>query len=136
VPADTRYTYRDGRVSLPAGAAERGGIQPVVTATANGADRTEVGVGEEVVLAADAEVPSGAGTIVAVEWDFDGSGTYLCRDEDVDGTAATVSVSTTHAYDHPGTYFATARVFSHRDGDRNAAARRIPNLAQVRVVVR
>jgi hypothetical protein len=135
VPADTRYTYRDGRVSLPAGAAERGGIQPVVSATANGSDRAEVRVGEEVVLSADAEVPSGAGTIVAVEWDFDGSGAFPYRHDDVDGTATAVSVSTTHTYDHAGTYFATARVFSHRDGDLDATARRIPNLAQVRVVV-
>ena len=35
VPAGTSYTFRDGKVTLPATAAERGGIQPVVRATAN-----------------------------------------------------------------------------------------------------
>jgi hypothetical protein len=135
-PAGTRYTYRDGRVTLPAGAAERGGIQPTVTATANGAVRAEVGVGVEVALQARAEVPPGAGTIIAVEWDFDGSGAFPFRDGGIDGTATAVTVSTTHAYDRPGTYFATARVSSHRDGDVRAESRRIPNLAQVRIVVR
>ena len=32
-------------------------------------------------------------------------------------------------------YFVTGRVHSHRDGDVNAKSCRIPNLAQVRVVV-
>ena len=36
----------DGKVTLRPGAAERGGIQPVVSVTANGAQRAEVGVGD------------------------------------------------------------------------------------------
>jgi len=54
----------------------------------------------------------------------------------VDGTAAELTVSTTHTYDRPGIYYATALVESHRHGDIHAAARRIPNLAQARIVVR
>src|SRR5437660_1219444 len=53
-----------------------GGIQPVATATANGAARAEVGAGAEGVFAVEAEVPVGAGSIVEIAWDFDGSGTW------------------------------------------------------------
>jgi hypothetical protein len=134
-PAVTTFTYQDGKVTLPSSAAERGGIQPVLSTTANGAVRTEVRVGEPVTLQVQAELPPNAGTIVSVEWDFDGSGAFPQKDANVDGTSSHVTVSTTHSYDRPGTYFATAKVCSHREGDVNATSRRIPNLAQARIVV-
>jgi hypothetical protein len=133
-PADTAFQYLDGKITLPSTAAERGGIQPVVSVTANGASRIEVAVGEEFTVQVDAEVPNGAGAIIGVKWDFDGSGSYPFA-HDVDGTNAKVALSTTHAFDRPGTYFVTALVESHRDGDVKAVARRIPNLASARVVV-
>ena len=122
-------------MTLPSSAAERGGIQPVVAVTANGVRRAEVRVGEEVTLGVRAAVAQGAGAIVGVQWDFDGSGSFPFRHSEVDGSAAEVKLSTTHVYDAPGTYFATALVHSHRDGDAGASFRRIPNLAQVRIVV-
>jgi Tannase and feruloyl esterase len=134
-PAATAYSYDDGKVSLPPTAAERGGIQPVVSVSANGGSRAEIVAGETVTLEVRAEVPPKAGTIVGVEWDFDGSGTYPFRHDGVDGTAATISLSKDHQYGRPGVYFATARVYSHRDGDVEATSRRIPNVAQARVVV-
>ena len=70
-----------------------------------------------------------------MEWDLDGSGTFAFHEPGVDGTASAVKVSTTHVYDRPGTYFATALAESHRDGNRHATARRIPNVASARVVV-
>jgi hypothetical protein len=133
-PAGTAFEYADGKVTLPSTAAERGGIQPVVHVSANGGSRAEVKAGEPVTLQVDAEVPAGAGTVIGVSWDFDGSGTYPFA-HDVDGTAAQVDLSTTHTYDRPGTYFATALVESHRDGDVRATARRLPNLASARIVV-
>jgi hypothetical protein len=135
-PAPTAFTYAEGQVTLPATAAERGGIQPVVTVTAGGAARIDVAVGEQFTVEATAEVPPGAGTIVSLEWDLDGSGTYPMRAEGIDGSATRVTERLTHAYDRPGTYFVTARVCSHRLGDVGATSRRIPNLAQMRVVVR
>ena len=118
-PSETNFEYSDGKVTLPATAAERGGIQPVVNVDANGSSRAEVRVGEEVTLRVRAEVPADAGSIVGVKWDFDGSGTYPLA-QDVDGTAATVDLTTTHAWERPGTYFATALVESHRQGDVRA----------------
>jgi hypothetical protein len=133
-PPNTNFEYHDGRITLPETAAERGGIQPVVNVTANGGDRADVKTGKPVTLEVVAEVPPNAGTIIAVEWDFDGSATFPFSQE-VDGKDTSVKLSTTHAYDEPGTYFATARVISHREGDVAATSRRIPNLAAARVVV-
>jgi hypothetical protein len=133
-PAGTVYDYTDGKVTLPATAAERGGIQPVVAVAANGVKRAEVVPGESVTLSVITEVPPGAGTITAVEWDFDGEGTFEF-DHDVDGTATRLELSTTRTYDEPGTYFATARVTSHREGDVEASARAVTNVASARIVV-
>ncbi|HEY2332283.1 MAG TPA: PKD domain-containing protein [Acidimicrobiales bacterium] len=133
-PASTAYTYADGQVTLPATAAERGGVQPVVRVTANGGERADVAVGSTVTVEVQADVPAGAGTIVGVEWDFDGWGSFPFA-HDVDGTAASVTLSTTHTYDQPGTYFVTARVRSRRDGDVTAEFRRVENLASARIVV-
>jgi len=82
----------------------------------------------------EAEVLEGMGTVIAVKWDFDGSGTFPFAHA-VDGTSAKVDLSTTQTFDRPGTYFATAKVESHRDGDLQATVRRVPNLASARVVV-
>jgi hypothetical protein len=133
-PASTTYEYVDGQVVLPASAAERGGVQPVISVTADGGDRAEVGVGTPVNLEMVAEAPPEGGTIVSVDWDFDGSGTFPFRHE-ISGGDTAVKLSTTHSYDRPGTYFATARVRSHRDGDMSATTRLLENLASARVVV-
>jgi hypothetical protein len=133
-PVDTAFEYRDGAIILPDTAAERRGIQPVVSVTADGAARAEVKVGQEVGLSVHAEAPPGAGTIISVQWDFDGSGSYP-ESAKVDGTQTAVTLSTTHKYDVPCTYFVTALVESHRDGDVSATSRRISNLASARIVV-
>jgi hypothetical protein len=133
-PVGTNVELQGGRVILPPTATERGGIQPVVSVTANGGSKAEVAVGEQVSLEVRAEVPPGAGTVVALRWDFDGSGTYPLE-ETLDGTSAAVTLNTTCTYERPGTYFATALVESHRDGPSGFPSRRIPNVASARVVV-
>ncbi len=134
-PAATTFTYHDGRITLPPTARERGGIQPVIIATVSGESRADVGVGESVTVTASAEVPEGAGTIIALEWDLDGSGQFERRDESIDGRATSCVAATDVSYDEPGTYYVTARVVSHRDGEVTATSRRVENLASVRVVV-
>jgi hypothetical protein len=133
-PPSTTYEYSHGQVSLPDTAAARGGIQPVVALTANGGVRADVKVGDAVDLEAVAEVPPGSGTIVAVEWDFDGQGGFPVH-EDVDGTDVAGKWARSHTYDAPGTYFVSARVCSNREGDVKGEFRRLPNLASVRIVV-
>jgi hypothetical protein len=134
-PVGTQYTYQGGRVILPATASERGGIQPVASATANGASRADVTVGLPVTLQVHAAVPPLAGALIAVEWDFDGSGTFPFRHEGIDGTATELTLSTTHSYSRAGTFFATARITAHRQGDVTASFGRIETIAQARVVV-
>jgi hypothetical protein len=93
-----------------------------------------VSTGTPVVLQVRAEVPPGAGTIIAVNWDLDGTGTYPVI-QDVDGAATEITLELQWSYDQPGTYFPTALVESHRDGEVSATSRRIPNLDSARVVV-
>ncbi|MGA2933316.1 MAG: PKD domain-containing protein, partial [Acidimicrobiales bacterium] len=133
-PPNTAFEFVDGQVRLPVTAPERGGVQPVVSVTANGGLRAEVKAGETVQLEVTADVPPNGGTIVSVAWDFDGWGSFPFR-HDVDGSNTSVRLSTTHTYDAPGTYFVTALVHSNREGKVDAEFRRLPNLASARIVV-
>ena len=130
-PPSSSSTARSSCPTPPRNAAAS---KPVVSVTANGEVRAEVRAGEPVTFQAHAELPDGAGSLIAAQWDFDGSGTYP-EQVQLDGISTSVDLETTHAFDRPGTYFVTALVESHRDGDVNATSRRIPNLASARVVV-
>ncbi len=133
-PAATTFTYRYGKVSLPAAAAERGGIQAVVAVSANGAPLAKVAVGEQVSISVHAELPPGVGSIISLEWDLDGSGAFATHDDPAPPvTVLTRSID--HVFTVPGTYFVTARVHSHREGDPAATSRRIPNVGQARIIV-
>jgi hypothetical protein len=125
---------RDNQLVPPATAAERGGVQPVVTAKANGGARADVKVGEAVTFTGQAEQPPGAGFIVSAEWDFGGRGACGRAHGQIDGSSPSIDVAAIHAYEKPGTYFASFRVGAHREG---AEGRGLPvlNLARVRVVV-
>ena len=81
------------------------------------------------------DTPPGGGTIVAVEWDFDGTGAFPVREAGIDGTRTEVRVEQKTAFDAPGVYFPCVRVTAHRDGDVSSPQRRLVNLARVRVVV-
>jgi hypothetical protein len=133
-PPSTRYEVVDGQVMVPSDAAQRGGIQPVVSLTANGGERADVAVGDVVTFHANARVPQGAGVIVTVEWDFDGTGSFSVAEsiEVAEGVVAQHQFS----FAEPGVYFPTVRVAAHRNGDRTSPYARVQNLARVRVVVR
>ena len=134
-PASTTYTITDGKVLVPPTAAERRGIQPVVTLQANGSDRAEVRVGEPVQLAGTITVPPGTGAIVGVEWDFAGTGAFTPAASPARGKRA-MTIRTSHAYTAPGTYFVALRGTSQRSGNAKTPYARIQNLGRVRVVVR
>jgi len=72
--------------------------------------------------------------VVAAEWDFEGAGDYPVA-ERLDTPQALVSLSATHSYPKPGTYFAVLRAASQRQGDVKTPYARIQNIARVRVVV-
>ena len=134
-PADTAYTMNRSLVEVPADAAARRGIQPVITLSANGGLRADVARGESVTFLATIDVPAGAGAVVAAEWDFEGAGGYADA-ASVDQPQRRVQVSATHAYVRPGTYYPVLRATSHRQGDPQSLYGRVQDIARVRVVVR
>jgi hypothetical protein len=134
-PGSTTYEVVDGQVHVPPRASDRKGVQATVDLSANGAARAEVAAGEPVTFSAFVEVPRGAGTIVAAEWDFDGSGEYAVQDSNLDGSASRYTVTATHRFDEPGTYFPALRVSTQREGDTASRYARVQNLGRVRVIV-
>ena len=96
-------------------------------------ERAVVTAGGELTFRATAEVPPGTGAIVAVEWDFDGSGRFG-EASHVD-PAERVSVERRHSFADPGTSFPAVRVVAQREGSIGSPYARLQNLARVRVVV-
>lgn len=131
--ASTSYEIVDGQIIVPDSAVDRRGVQPVVTLSANGSARAEVGMGEQVSFEASVEVPPGAGEVVSYEWDLDGDGIFEVR---TNGPYTAVSSQLqTASYDTPGTRFVTVRIASHRTGTAETVFAQPKNLARVRVVV-
>ncbi len=133
--ATTNYRYDDGQIIVPATAAERKGIQPVVTLKANGAVRADIVAGQTVSFTGTIEVPPGTGTVIAAQWDFEGAGTFA-ESSPIKPGAKSATVTITHRFDKPGTYFPALRGISQRDGDTKTPFARIQNLGRVRVVVK
>jgi len=132
-PHQTAYDIVDTQVVLPNSAAERKGIQPVVTLQANGGIRTDVRVGDVVRFHAVIEAPPGAGQIVSVDWDFEGAGEY--PDNAPLSPAERAEIHASHRYQKRGTYFAALRVALQREGNAATPYARVLNMAQVRVAV-
>jgi hypothetical protein len=132
-PPSTDYRVDEGQVIVPAAAAARKGVQPVVTLTADGGPRAEVEAGKAVAFEAVVEVPPGAGIVAKVEWDFEGDGRFPVASE-LGEPSSRLVVRQTHAFADPGTYFPAVRAFSRREGDPGPYAQP-QNLARVRVVV-
>jgi len=139
-PPSTNYKVVAGQIVVPATAAERKGVQPVVHVTANGRARADVSAGQSVTFSAVIEVPPGAGKIVAAEWDFEGEKTFpVVQEIDASNTSAKgtkANLTIKHVFSKTGTYFPALRAASQRDGDRHTPYGRIRNLGRVRVVVK
>lgn len=133
-PASTCYEVLDTQVVVPATAQERSGVQATVSVYANGDDRAEVAVGESVHFSGEAEVPENAGTLVAVEWDFEGSGEFQASEQPAPQTRQ-LNLVADYSYQVPGTYFPVVRVTSQREGNSETSYGRIQNIGRVRVVV-
>jgi hypothetical protein len=74
--------------------------------------------------------------VVAADWDFEGTGEYATPGQLKDHKSAKVSVTSSHAYEHPGVYFAAIRASSLRSGDAETPYARAQNLGRVRVIVK
>jgi len=135
-PVSTPYKVVDGQVQVPPTAAERKGVQPVVTVTANGGVRADVKVGKKVKFSAVIEAPPDVGSIVGLEWDFEGEGDYPVVQKLKDTKSNRVKVKTTYAFSEGGTYFPAIRATLHRKGDSQTPYARVQNIGRVRVVVK
>jgi Tannase and feruloyl esterase/Alpha/beta hydrolase domain len=133
--SDSTYTLTpDKDIVLERDPNLRGGVQPVVELTVDGHDRIEVPAGCEVHFAGKGVVPTGAGTIVEAEMDFEGNDSWPFQAKGADGSAAALDVTAAHTFSTPGTYFPVLRIGSHADGAARTGEA-IRNLARVRVVV-
>ncbi|RCW43500.1 PKD domain-containing protein [Paenibacillus prosopidis] len=136
-PASTSYEVVDGQVIVPSKAADRKGIQPVITLNANGSERTEVSVGETVFFKAEIEVPPNTGKIVSAQWDFEGQATFSMEATisyvNEEGSQAVVEAS--YSFPQPGTYFPVLRAASNREGNSSDPYTQVMTLCRVRVVV-
>ena len=134
-PPSTAYTLdpQDQALLLRGTAGDRLGLQPVAVATADGAARADVRVGDAVMFAVDCAAPPDAGAIVEIAWDFDGSGAWPEVHRPL--PAASIRHEVSHTFTEPGTYFVAARVVSHLAGDPDDPFARVTNLARCRVVV-
>ena len=132
-PPSTKYTIRNGQVTPPENAAERGGISPVMKLTANGVSRATVRAGQAVNLAGKLEMPPRTGQIVKYTWtitDMADAATVVEKPQ------ALVNVSRSVTFDKPGTYVVRLTVNGQRDGQLNPANMTLmQNWQEVRVVV-
>ncbi len=134
-PASTNYRIEDGQVIIPATAAERRGIQPVVTLTANGGERADIRAGQSATLIGTIAAPPGGGAVVSAAWDFDGTGKFPTSSVVAPGARSAV-VKLARRFDQPGTWFVTLRGTAQRGGDARTPYAQLQNLGRVRVVVK
>jgi hypothetical protein len=106
-----------------------------VTISANGSARAVTRPGRPVHFTATIEAPPGTGKIVSAEWDFDGAGTFPLKAQLSGTPKARLTLTASHSFTRPGTYFPTLRVASERNGDAASPYAHIQNLGRVRVVV-
>ncbi|KAM0329472.1 hypothetical protein ACHAQA_004781 [Verticillium albo-atrum] len=109
-PGTTGYTVVDSQVILANNATARRGVQPVVRL-----------------------VRDGTGEVVSVAWDSRGTGDFVEKGFEANGSS--FKVEGTFRYCKPGTYFPNVRVVSQREGDAKAPFGRIQTLGRARVIV-
>ncbi|EXA29790.1 hypothetical protein FOVG_18774 [Fusarium oxysporum f. sp. pisi HDV247] len=128
----TNYTISNSQVRLPATATERKGIQPVVNLTINGGKRAEVKTGSIVTFKVHVEVPPGAGKVVSLEWDFEGTGHFVKKI--FREVARSVEITGCYTYSQARTFFPTVRAASYREEVDSPYSLAL-NLGRVQVVV-
>jgi hypothetical protein len=132
-PPSTSYTIRNGQVIPPDNAAERHGLQPVMSLTANDSARATVGVNQPVDLVARLEMPPKTGEIVQYNWTIAGTADPMAV---LTKPQPLVNVNRSITFDKPGTYVIRLTVNGQRDGLLHPANQTLmQNFREVRVVV-
>ena len=130
----TEYRIEDGQVFVPEEAEERGGMQPVVIASANGEKCVRVKTGEEVRFAADITAPLAEDHISRVAWDFEGANNFGSPEIIRDG-GQQYTAEASHRFMNPGTYFPVVKAAACRAGHVDDIFVQCKNLDRVRVIV-
>ena len=153
----TAYTLgEDGQIHTEPDVSKRYGIQGIPTLMANGEKCAHVKAGECVRFTVDVEVPENAGDVTEILF-AQQEKQLAAKDTDVNGVArlmlgedmwdnaltfekgAKGKVHTAHAetvgcYDKPGTYFATVRIATQRQGSGDPFTQ-VLNLDRARIIV-
>lgn len=133
-PPSTRYAITDSQISVPDQAAARGGIQPVVRLSIDGAKSVQVAAGANVTFKGTIALPRASERVVATEWYF-GDDPVAFSDMKFSPTARGAVASASHAYTKSGTYFVTLRAKARTQGTP-ADLPALENIDRVRVIVR
>lgn len=132
----TRYTIDTmNQVVLPASAATRGGHQPLISLTANGRDRAEVGVNQPVTLAGRIEMPPGPGKIIRYDWYLGTPDMKFEPPVELPLPRTRLTVKRTVSFPTPGVYMITLRTIGQRGGEADSTTP-LYNIDRVRVVVK
>lgn len=132
-PPSTQYEIRNAQVIVGSDADTRGGIQPTVALSINGAEHADVETGQAVKLDFTANAPDGLGKIVKASFDYLGTGTF--EEVPLAEIANEVSTSTTHTYTTAGIVYAGVKIAADREGEVGDTFAQVPNLDRVRVDV-
>lgn len=131
------YRLIDNQVILDEDPKTRCGVQPMVKLLAEGGECAKVKAGEQVRFCADVTMPEASGEFELAEFSFEGEQDYPYTGEETktwsEAGIRRASVTATHVFDKPGTYFPTVRVVSNRQ--KGDAYTRLRNLCRARVVV-
>jgi hypothetical protein len=130
----TNYTIHNAQVQLSATALERKDLQPVIDFPVNGSKRVEVKTGTTIIFRVHVEIPSGAGKVVFLEWDFEGTGNFVKRS--FVEVARTVETTVYYTYSRKGIFFPSVRAASHREGRMDSPYGLSSNLGRMRVSVK
>ena len=105
-----------------------------------GMARADVATAMPVKFLATIQMPPDAGKVMNARWEFEGEKDFPIVQEikpsDVQHSGALVTLTMTHTFAKPGTYFPALLVTSQRAQDANTPFARISNLGRVRVVVK
>ncbi len=154
----TAYTLgEDGQIHTEPDVSRRYGIQAIPTLIANGGKCAHVKAGECVRFTVDVEVPENAGDVTEIlfaqqekplaakETETNGAARLMLGNEMWDGALTfekgirgqvhTAHAETVCSFDKPGTYFATVRIATQRNGDASDPFTQVLNLDRARIIV-
>lgn len=129
----TAYTLVGSQIEVPENANERHGVQPVVDLEVAQAKLITIHAGDTVDFCGLAQVPDGQGSVIQVEWDFLGNGSF--ETAEFGAPSPEISVTASYQYLNPGTYYAALRVTSEKNGNTNTTHANVENLDRVCIVV-